>query len=360
MADIKLALNDVHEKLGAKMIPFGGFVMPVRYSSDKEEHMAVREKAGLFDVSQMGEFIVSGEKALELIQLISSNDASGLPVGKVQYACMPNHGGGIVDDFVIYRMAEDEFFLVVNAANIEKDWNWISESNAKIGADLTNVTDDYGLFALQGPLALRIIESITGMDLSEMKYYSWKKMSLFGVEDLLISTTGYTGSGGFEIYVPVKHAKVVWEGLLEAGADLGLQPIGLGARDTLRLEKGFCLYGNDITDNTSPLEAGLSWVTKTAKNCNGMDKIKELKISGLTRKLVGFKLLDKGLPRHGYKLFKDGVEIGEVTSGSLSPVLNVGIGLGYVSVTESQIGNIIEVQVRKKYLKAEVVKMPFV
>jgi aminomethyltransferase len=334
--------------------------MPVRYSSDKEEHMAVRKKAGLFDVSHMGEFVVSGEKALELIQLISSNDASNLPVGKVQYACMPNHEGGIVDDFVIYRMAEDEFFLVVNAANIEKDWNWISASNVAVGADLKNVTDEYGLFALQGPLAVQVIESTTGQDLSDMNYYSWTKINLFGVNDLLISTTGYTGSGGFEIYVPVDDAVTIWKGLLEAGADFGLQPIGLGARDTLRLEKGFCLYGNDITDTTSPLEAGLGWVTKTTKHCNGMDKIEELKKSGVSRKLVGFKLLDKGLPRHGYKLFKGGSEIGEVTSGSLSPVLNVGIGLGYVSVSESQLGNIIEVQVRNKYLKAEVVKMPFV
>lgn len=360
MSDVKLLLNHVHEELGAKMIPFGGFVMPVRYSSDKEEHMAVREKAGLFDVSHMGEFIVSGEKALDLIQLISSNDASNLPVGKVQYACMPNHEGGIVDDFVIYRMAPDEFFLVVNAANIEKDWDWINTSNKSIGASVENVTEEFGLFALQGPLANKIIQSISGEDLSEMKYYAWRRISLFGIEDLLISTTGYTGSGGFEIYVPKHSAEELWRGLLKEGGKLGLRPIGLGARDTLRLEKGFCLYGNDITDETSPLEAGLGWVTKLTKDCNGIESIKELKDNGIQRKLVGFKLLDRGLPRHGYKLYKDEVEVGEVTSGSLSPVLNVGIGLGYVSVEESQIGNVIEVQVRNKYLKAEVVKMPFV
>ncbi|MEM6643501.1 MAG: glycine cleavage system aminomethyltransferase GcvT, partial [Bacteroidota bacterium] len=327
----KIPLHDEHVKLGAKMIPFAGFEMPVRYSSDKEEHLTVRNGVGVFDVSHMGEFIVKGPNALALIQWISSNDASKLEVGMAQYAYLPNSTGGIVDDLLIYRTDLEEYMLVVNASNIEKDWKWISSQN-RWNAALSNISEETVLLAVQGPKAIEMLQTLTDVPLSEIPYYRFKKDLLAG-QEMIISATGYTGSGGFELYIPKQKAESVWQELFKAGKEFGLKPIGLGARDTLRLEKGYCLYGNDITDESSPMEAGLSWVTKFTKEFVNSALLKKQKEEGLARKLIGFEMLDRGIPRQGYRLLDSlGEVIGEVTSGTLAPSLEYGIGMGYIEI----------------------------
>ncbi len=354
----KVPLNDLHEELGAKMIPFAGFNMPVRYSSDKEEHMTVRTGVGVFDVSHMGEFMVKGPNALDLIQWVSSNDASKLVDGQAQYSCLPNDKGGIVDDLLVYKIKDEEYMLVVNASNIEKDWNWIQSQN-KWNADMEDISSDIVLLAIQGPKAVETLQTLTAVNLSAVKFYTFVKGQLAGKE-MIISATGYTGSGGFELYINKEDAVEVWNKIFEAGAQHDIKPIGLGARDTLRLEKGFCLYGNDITDETSPLEAGLGWVTKFTKDFVNSDRLKAQKEVGVTRKLVGFEMIDRGIPRQGYELVdEEGTKIGEVTSGTMAPSLNVGIGMGYVTKEHSTADHEIFVEVRNKTLKAKVVKPPF-
>ncbi len=358
-------LHTIHQQLGAKIVPFAGFEMPVRYSSDLDEHHTVRQTVGIFDVSHMGEFILTGTGALALIQRVSANDASMLTDGKVQYSYLPNDAGGVVDDFLVYRVSETEYMLVVNASNIEKDWNWILAEHARMGspADVTlqNVSAQMCLFAVQGPLAAQALASLTSAKLSEMAYYTFEKTDFAGVADVIVSATGYTGAGGFEIYVANEQAELVWNAIMEVGKPFGIKPIGLGARDTLRLEAGYCLYGNDITDTTSPIEAGLGWVTKFSKDFINADALKAQKDRGLTRKLVGFELTERGIPRAHYDLCTaDGDVIGEVTSGTQSPTLGRGIGLGYVPMTYSKPGTQLFVKVRDKLLAANVVKLPFV
>ena len=353
-------LNDVHVKLGAKMVPFAGYNMPVRYSSDIEEHMAVRNDVGVFDVSHMGEFTVKGPNALDLIQRVTSNDASKLIDGQAQYSCLPNETGGIVDDLIIYKVKDNDYLIVVNASNIEKDWNWISKYNTK-GAEMKNISDDICLFAVQGPKAAGVLQRLTKVDLSVIKYYHFAIGEFAGVNDVVISNTGYTGAGGFEIYVNKQHAEKVWNAIFQAGKNENIKPIGLGARDTLRLEMGFCLYGNDIDDTTSPLEAGLGWITKFTKEFTNSASIKKQKEDGVRKKLVGFKMIDKGIPRHDY-VIKDnsGNTIGKVTSGTMSPVLGIGIGLGYVSQEFSAPDSEIFIDVRGRALKAAVSKLPLI
>ncbi|WP_139920016.1 glycine cleavage system aminomethyltransferase GcvT [Hymenobacter sp. DG01] len=353
-------LNDVHQQLGAKMVPFAGYNMPVRYSSDLDEHHTVRRAVGIFDVSHMGEFRVRGPQALPLIQRVTSNDASKLTPGKAQYSCLPNQEGGIVDDLLVYMLGEEDYLLVVNASNIEKDWNWIQQFNQD-GAEMQNVSDDISLFAVQGPKAIAALQPLTDADLSSIPYYSFVQGTFAGAPDVIISATGYTGAGGFELYVPNEHAQQVWEKIMEAGQPHGLKPIGLGARDTLRLEMGYCLYGNDITDETSPLEAGLGWITKFTKDFTNADNLKKQKEAGVERKLVGFLMDGPGIPRGHYELVNEaGEKIGDVTSGTQSPSLSKGIGLGYVKTELSAPGSKIFVQVRGKQLPATVVKLPFV
>ncbi|MFT6053801.1 MAG: aminomethyltransferase [Roseivirga sp.] len=355
----KVALNDLHDSLGAKMVPFAGYNMPVRYSSDIEEHKTVRNGVGVFDVSHMGEFLVEGPQALDLIQRVTSNDATKLVDGQAQYSCFPNEDGGIVDDLLVYKLKDEQYMLVVNASNIEKDWNWINTYNTK-GAILKDVSDDYSLFAVQGPKAIEAIQSLTSVNLSEIKFYTFVVGPFAGVDHVIISATGYTGAGGFELYVNNKYAEQVWKAIFEAGADYDIKPIGLGARDTLRLEMGYCLYGNDITDTTSPLEGGLGWVTKFTKEFTNSENLKKQKEEGIKRKLVAFKMIDKGIPRSHYELQDtEGNVIGEVTSGTISPMLGYGIGLGYVTKENSKVGTEILVAVRNKSLKAELVKLPF-
>lgn len=359
--DIKqIPLNNLHVKLGAKMVPFAGFNMPVRYSSDIEEHMTVRKGVGVFDVSHMGEFTVKGPKALDLIQRVTSNDASKLVNGQAQYSCLPNDKGGIVDDLIVYKIQDEDYLLVVNAGNIDKDWNWISQHNTQ-GAELKNISDDICLFAVQGPKAVSTLQKLTSTDLSAIKYYHFAIGDFAGVPDVLLSNTGYTGAGGFEIYIHKNHAEKIWHAIFEAGKEFDIKPIGLGARDTLRLEMGFCLYGNDIDDTTSPLEAGLGWITKFTKEFTNSSNIKKQKEEGVKKKLIGFKMVDKGIPRHDY-LIKDaaGNTIGKVTSGTMSPVLGIGVGLGYVTTELSSPGSEIFIDVRGRALKAEVSKPPFV
>ncbi|SHN27387.1 aminomethyltransferase [Cyclobacterium lianum] len=354
----KITLNDVHESLGAKMAPFAGYYMPVRYSSDMIEHLTVREKVGVFDVSHMGEFLVKGKHALDLIQRISTNDAARLSTGQAQYSCMPNETGGIVDDLLVYKMDEASYMLVVNAANIAKDWEWIKRQNT-LGAEMENISDDISLFAVQGPLALKALAPLTDVDLREIPFYHFKTGTLAGVQDVIISATGYTGAGGFELYVKNKDAHKVWDDIFDAGKNLGIQPIGLGARDTLRLEMGYCLYGNDITDETSPIEAGLGWITKFNKEFVNHKALKAQKENGVSRKLVGFILQEKGIPRAGYPIAdKDGHIIGKVTSGSISPSMGVGIGLGYVGIAHTKPGTAIGISIRKKIIPATVAKLP--
>lgn len=353
-------LHQVHIDLGAKMVPFAGFEMPVRYSSDLDEHHTVRNNVGVFDVSHMGEFSVKGPQALDLIQKVTSNDASVLFDGKVQYSYLPNGKGGVVDDLLVYRIKEDEYFLVVNASNIEKDWNWIQSHNTE-GVAMENLSDDLCLFAVQGPNATPTLQKLTSVDLGAMDYYTFKIGEMAGISDVIISATGYTGAGGFEIYVKNADAVNMWKAIFEAGAEFGIKPVGLGARDTLRLEKGFCLYGNDIDDNTSPLEAGLGWVTKFTKNFIDAKELKEQKEAGLEKKLVGFEMIDRGIPRGHYELCDaSGNKLGEVTSGTQSPTLQKGIGMGYVPTAFAKPETEIFVKVRDRLLKAKVVKLPFV
>lgn len=353
-------LNDLHQQLGAKMVPFAGYVMPVRYSSDLEEHHCVRNGVGVFDVSHMGEFIIKGPKALDLIQRVSANDASVLFDGKIQYSYLPNGKGGVVDDLLVYRVSADEYFLVVNASNIEKDWNWIQSQNTE-SVEMHNISDDLCLFAVQGPKAAEALQSLTEVNLAEMDYYTFVKGVFAGLPDIIISATGYTGAGGFELYIPKEAAVEVWNAIFESGKEFGIKPIGLGARDTLRLEMGYCLYGNDIDDTTSPLEAGLGWVTKFTKNFIDSDVLLAQKQAGLANKLVGFEMIDRGIPRGHYELCDaEGNAIGHVTSGTQSPTLSKGIGLGYVPLANSKVGSEIFVKVRERFLKAQVVKLPFV
>ncbi|MEZ4829665.1 MAG: glycine cleavage system aminomethyltransferase GcvT [Bacteroidia bacterium] len=356
----KTELYAIHEQLGAKLIPFAGYDMPVRYQSDKAEHLAVREAAGIFDVSHMGEFIVRGPKALELIQKISSNDASKLEPGKAQYCCMPNHEGGIVDDMIVYYIREDQYMIVVNASNIEKDWNWISQSNT-MGAEMINISDETSLIAVSGPKAEAIVQQFTTYDLSQMGTYYCFKGTFDGAEKSMVATTGYTGERTFEIFVYNQHAVRIWNNLMEAGQAHGLIPAGLGARDTLRLEMGYMLYGNDINDTTSPLEAGLGWITRLGKGpFNGSEALNRQKAEGLRRKLVGFEMVDKGIPRHGYKVAVNGQEIGEVTSGTISPLRNIGIGMAYVPTEFSALDTEIDIVIRDKAVKAKVARRPFI
>ena len=353
-------LNDLHAKLGGKMVPFAGYNMPVRYSSDIEEHMAVRNGVGVFDVSHMGEFTVKGPHALDLIQRVTSNDASKMVNGQAQYSCLPNDKGGIVDDLIVYKIKDNDYLIVVNASNIEKDWNWISKFNTK-GAEMKNISDEICLFAVQGPKAVDVLQKLTKTDLKSIPYYHFSIGEFSGVPDVIMSNTGYTGAGGFEIYVNKKFAEKIWDDIFRAGKDSGIKPIGLGARDTLRLEMGFCLYGNDIDDTTSPLEAGLGWITKFTKDFTNSANLRKQKDEGVKRKLVGFKMIDKGIPRHNYPI-KDaaGNAIGKVTSGTISPVLGVGIGLGYVTTEHTRPGSEIFIDVRGRSLKAQVQKTPLI
>ncbi|MFT4857547.1 MAG: aminomethyltransferase [Algoriphagus sp.] len=354
----KIQLNDMHAALGGKMVPFAGFNMPVRYSSDNEEHLCVRNGVGVFDVSHMGEFMVEGPEALNLIQKVTSNDASKLVEGQAQYSCFPNETGGIVDDLIVYKFAEEKYMLVVNASNIDKDWNWINQHNT-MGAHLTNISDELALFAVQGPKAIEAVQSLTPVNLSEVKFYHFTIGEFAGKKNVIISGTGYTGSGGFEIYVKNEDAEEVWNAIFAAGKDFDIKPIGLGARDTLRMEMGYCLYGNDITDTTSPIEAGLGWITKFTKDFTNSEAIKAQKEAGITRKLVGFVMQERGIPR-GHYLIMDaaGELIGEVTSGTQSPSMGVGIGMGYVKTEFAKSGTEIFIQVRNKNLKAQVEKLP--
>lgn len=355
-----VALNDLHVSLGAKMIEFAGYNMPVLYNNLIQEHNAVRNSIGVFDVSHMGEFLLKGEKALDLVQLVTSNDASVLVDGKIQYSCLPNDKGGIVDDLLVYRVSATEFYLVVNASNIEKDWNWISKHNT-FGVEMTNLSEGTSLLAVQGPNAIKALQKLTDVNLSEMEYYTFKYGTLAGINNVLISNTGYTGAGGFELYVPNAEARKLWDAVFEAGAEFDIKPAGLGARDTLRLEKGFCLYGNDINDETSPIEAGLGWITKFTKPFIMADHHKAIKDNKPTKKLVGFEMVERGgIPRQ-HHMIKDaaGNVIGEVTSGTQSPTLNKAIGMGYVAAAHSKVDTEIFIEIREKQIKAKVVKTPF-
>jgi len=356
----KVALHDTHEKLGAKLVPFAGYLMPLRYSSDIEEHLAVRQSVGVFDVSHMGEFFVGGPKALDLVQRVTSNDASKLFDGKAQYSYLPNEDGGVVDDLLVYRLSEEEYMLVVNAANIEKDWEWIQRYNTE-GVEMENTSDRISLFAVQGPKAIDTLQKLTDIKLDEMKFYTFQRGRIAGIDDVIISATGYTGAGGFELYVANEQAEKLWNAIFEAGKEHNIKPIGLGARDTLRLEMGYCLYGNDIDDETCPIEAGLGWVTKFNKEFTNSVFLQDRKVSGGENKLIGLVMVDRGIPRAGYELFNEQDEkIGRVTSGSQSPSLQKGIGLGYVEKSYAQPGNSIYVGVRNRRLKAEIMKPPFV
>lgn len=354
-----VALNDVHIGLGAKMVPFAGFNMPVQYSGINAEHEIVRKGVGVFDVSHMGEFILKGDGALDLIQRVSSNDASKLFDGKIQYSCLPNENGGIVDDLLVYRIDAKTYMLVVNASNIEKDWNWISKYNTS-GVEMKNISDQTSLLAVQGPRAAEALQSLTDTDLFSMDYYTFKKGVFAGIENVVISATGYTGAGGFELYFDNKHAHHIWAEIFKAGEPFGIMPIGLAARDTLRLEMGFCLYGNDIDDTTSPIEAGLGWVTKFTKNFVNSENLAAQKQDGVSRKLIGFEMLERGIPRHDYEIVDgDGITIGKVTSGTQAPSLQKAIGMGYVTKEFSKEGSEIYIRIRDNKLKAQVVKFPF-
>ena len=355
----KTALTSTHIDLGAKMVEFAEYYMPLQYEGLGIEHETVRNDVGVFDVSHMGEFLISGPNALDLIQKVSSNDATKLTVGKAQYSCLPNDQGGIVDDLIIYKIKEEQYLLVVNASNMQKDWDWISKHNT-MWAEMKDLSMDYSLLAIQGPKAVEAMQSLTSVDLAAIAFYNFEVADFAGIDNVIISATGYTGSGGFEIYCKNSEVKQIWDKVFEAGAEFGIKPIGLAARDTLRLEKGYCLYGNDINDTTSPLEAGLGWVTKFTKDFINSDNLKAQKEAGITRKLVGFEMLERGIPRHDYLIVDaEGKEIGIVTSGTMSPSLNKGIGMGYVPKELSKPDSEIYIQVRKKQLKAKVVKMPF-
>ncbi len=354
-----ITLHKLHEELGAKMVPFAGFNMPVQYEGINTEHETVRKGVGVFDVSHMGEFLIEGENALALVQKVTSNDAAALQIGDAQYSCMPNASGGIVDDLIVYRVKEHTYLLVVNASNIEKDWNWIKDHNT-YGAQMKNLSDNYSLLAIQGPKALDAIQPLTSVDLKAIPFYKFKVGDFAGIEHVIISATGYTGSGGVEIYCKNEEVEQIWNKVFEAGKPFGIKPIGLAARDTLRLEMGYCLYGNDIDDSTSPIEAGLGWITKFTKDFVNSAALKTQKEVGVSRKLVGFELQEMGVPRHDYEIVnKHGEMIGKVTSGTMSPSLKKGIGMGYVLINESKPGNTIYIQIRQKAVPATVVKLPF-
>jgi len=355
----KTALYEIHKALGAKLVPFAGYQMPVQYEGVNAEHLTVRKGVGVFDVSHMGEFLIEGPNALALIQSVASNDASVLSIGKAQYSCLPNNKGGIVDDLIIYRLEENAYLLVVNASNIEKDWQWISANN-DVGAKMTNISDDYSLLAIQGPMAIEAMQILTSVDLKALKFYHFEISDFAGIQNVIISATGYTGSGGFEIYCKNTDVEQLWNQVFEAGAKYGIKPIGLAARDTLRLEMGYCLYGNDINETTSPIEAGLGWITKFTKSFTNDYALSQQKANGVTRKLVGFELKDRGIPRQSYPIVdSNAVVIGSVTSGTMSPSLNKGIGMGYVRSEFSEVGTEIGIKIRKKIVLAKVIKLPF-
>jgi len=355
------AFTKFHEALGAKMVPFAGYNMPIQYEGINVEHETVRKGVGVFDVSHMGEFWVKGPKALDFIQWVTSNDASKLVNGKVQYSCFPNDHGGIVDDLLVYKLDDQTYLLVVNAANIDKDWAWCNKNN-RMGAQLYNASDEIAQLAIQGPLALKAMQNLTDTPIMDMEYYTFKKLTFAGVKDILFATTGYTGSGGCEIYMANEDASKIWNAVFEAGKESGIKPIGLAARDTLRLEMGYCLYGNDINDTTSPIEAGLGWITKFADYKDFINKpaLLKQKQEGPTRRLVGFEMVDKGIPRHEYEIVDDmGNKIGEVTSGTMGPSVKIPIGMGYVPSALAKEGSIVKVKIREKILNAKVVKFPF-
>jgi aminomethyltransferase len=356
------ALNAIHKKTGAKMVEFAGFEMPVEYSGIKDEHMTVRNAVGVFDVSHMGEFWVKGPNALDLVKKVSSNDPSILRPGQAQYTCFPNGKGGIVDDFLVYCFDEEKFLMVVNASNIQKDWQWINLQN-EFKAELENVSDSYSQLAVQGPNAEKTLQKLTGVNLQEIKFYSFVTGEMAGIKNVIISATGYTGAGGFELYCKNEDVEKLWNAVFKAGEEFGIKPIGLGARDTLRLEMGYCLYGNDIDDTTSPIEAGLGWITKFNNGRRFIDRefLLMQKNEGVSRRLRGFVLLEKGIPRHGYELADSGGNIiGNVTSGTMSPVLGKGIGLGYLAKEYAAFGTAIYVKIRNKAIPAEIVKLPFI
>ncbi len=355
-----ITLNDIHVSLGAKMVPFAGYNMPVQYEGVTAEHLAVRNGVGVFDVSHMGEFLIEGDNALALIQKVTSNDASKLSIGDAQYSCMPNETDGIVDDLICYRLDTNQYLLVVNASNIEKDWNWISNYNASFGAQITDLSEDYSLLAIQGPKAVEAMQSLTDLNLAEIAFYTFKIGDFAGKNDIIISATGYTGSGGFEIYCKNEAVIDIWEAVFKAGESFGIKPIGLAARDTLRLEMGYCLYGNDIDDTTSPIEAGLSWITKFTKDFVNAEALANQKAHKPERKLVAFELDERGIPRQGYDIVdSSGITIGNVTSGTMSPSLAKGIGMGYVPSIFSKTGSKIHIQIRKKIIPATIIKLPF-
>ncbi len=355
----QVTLNHIHESLGAKMVPFAGFSMPVQYEGVNIEHETVRNGVGVFDVSHMGIFKISGPNALSLIQKVTSNDASTLVDGRAQYCYFPNEKGGVIDDIITYRVKENEYLMVVNASNIDKDWEWINKNN-DINADVENLSDDYSILAIQGPKAIEAMQSITPVNLTEIKFYNFVIGEFAGINDVVISATGYTGSGGFEVYVKNKDIETVWNKVFEAGESFGIKPIGLAARDTLRLEMGYCLYGNELNDETSPLEAGLGWVTKFTKDFIASDILKAAKEEGIKNRLVGFELIGKGIPRHDYEIVDaEGNVIGKVTSGTQSPSLGKGIGMGYVPVDFAAENSQIFIRIRKNDVEAKVVKTPF-
>lgn len=353
------ALSQKHISLGAKMVPFAGYNMPVSYSGLNDEHATVRNSVGVFDVSHMGEFILKGDDALDLIQRVTSNDASLLVDGKAQYSCLPNNDGGIVDDLIVYRVDAKTYMLVVNASNIDKDWNWISKHNTK-NVEMHNISEKTSLLAIQGPNALDTLQKLTDIKLADIPYYAFAKGKFNGVDNVVVSNTGYTGAGGFEIYFENEYAEKMWDSIFEAGKEFGIKPIGLGARDTLRLEMGFCLYGNDIDDTTSPIEAGLGWITKFTKDFTNRAAIEKQKTEGVTKKLVGFEMIDRGIPRHDYQIADaNGNIIGKVTSGTQSPTLNIALGMGYVNKEFAKADTEIFIMIRDKAIKAKICKIPF-
>ena len=355
----EIALSEIHKGLGAKMVPFAGYNMPVSYEGVNIEHETVRNNVGVFDVSHMGEFLVLGPNALELIQKVTSNDASKIVDNQAQYSCFPNTTGGIIDDLIVYRINNEKWLLVVNASNIEKDWNWINSHNS-VGAELINVSEDYSLFAIQGPKAVQAMQSLTSIDLNNIKFYHFQIADFAGVKNIIISATGYTGSGGFEIYCKNNEAEQIWKEIFNAGNNFNIKPIGLAARDTLRLEMGYCLYGNDINDTTSPIEAGLGWITKFTKNFINSDNLLKQKEQGTQRRLVAFELDERGIPRQGYDILNNqGDKIGKVTSGTMSPSLAKGIGMGYIPTNLKSVGTKLYIQIRKKIIPATIVKLPF-
>ena len=353
------ALYNTHKALGAKMVPFAGYEMPIQYEGVNAEHQTVREAVGVFDVSHMGEFLIKGAEALKLIQKLCSNDAARLKIGQAQYTCLPNSTGGIVDDLIVYRLEKDGFLMVVNASNIEKNWNWIKSHNT-FDVEMKDLSSQYSLLAIQGPKAIMAVQSLSSLDLAAIKFYHFKIGDFAGIQDVIISATGYTGSGGLEIYCKNKDAKQIWNAVFEAGNIHGIKPIGLAARDTLRLEMGYCLYGNDIDHSTSPIEAGLGWITKFTKEFINSKNLKEQKERGSQQKLVGFELQERGIPRKGYEIVDaNGLPLGVVTSGTMAPSLGIGIGMGYISAHSTAIGTHLGIKIRKKTVAALVVKTPF-